>query len=223
MLGPIIHRLCFGWESAAVQKDHSSDPTFLFDIFCRIGGSSQYKGKASIGVTINSNNVIGDNLWLWRADHGTNVGWTQNPAASGLIVNGSDVTMYGLAVEHFQKYQTIWNGESGKDYFYQSEMPYDIPTQSAWMNSPTVDGYASYKVADGVMEHEAWGLGIYCFFRDAVVTADRAIEVPDSLETDFTDMVTFWLDGKAGSQITHIINDDGATVTINNRKADLPP
>jgi len=71
--------------------------------------------------------VIGDNLWLWRADHGNNVGWTRNPADNGLTVNGNNVSMYGLAVEHFQKFQTVWNGESGKDIFYQSEMPYDVP------------------------------------------------------------------------------------------------
>jgi hypothetical protein len=209
--------------AAGSSRDHSSDPTFLFDVFCRVGGPSQYAGKASSCVTINSNDVVGDNLWLWRADHGSNIGWTQNVAANGLIVNGNNVSMYGLAVEHFQKYQTVWNGESGKDYFYQSEMPYDVPAQSAWMSSPATNGYAAYKVADGVMTHQAWGLGVYCFFRDAVVTADRAIEVPDNLEDEFTDMVTFWLDGMPGSQITHIINDDGATVTINNRKADLPP
>lgn len=171
---------------------------------------------------VNSNNVVGDNLWLWRADHGKNVGWTQNPADNGLTVNGADVSMYGLAVEHFQKFQTQWNGESGKDYFYQSEMPYDVPSQSAWKSSPTTNGYAAYKVKDGVTDHQAWGLGVYSFFRDQVVIADRAIEVPDYLIGDFTNMVTFWLDGRAGSEITHIIDDQGATVTIDNRKATLP-
>ena len=208
---------------AGASIDHSSDPTFLFDVFCRVGGSSQYAGRTSSCVTINSNNVVGDNLWLWRADHGSNVGWTQNLAASGLIVNGKDVSMYGLAVEHFQQFQTVWNGESGRDYFYQSEMPYDVPSQSAWKSGPNSNGYASYKVADGVVNHAAWGVGVYCFFRDTPVIADHAIEVPASIESGFTDMVTFWLNGTAGSQITHIINNDGAAVTVGNRKATLPP
>ncbi|MGO9454901.1 MAG: fibronectin type III domain-containing protein, partial [Candidatus Binataceae bacterium] len=119
-------------------------------------------------------------------------------------------------------FQTVWNGESGKDYFYQSEMPYDVPSQSAWMSSSSTNGYASYKVADGVADHHAWGVGVYCYFQDAPIIADRAIEVPTNLESDFTDMVTIWLNGNPGSQITHIINDDGAAATTSSFKATLP-
>jgi hypothetical protein len=72
---------------------------------------------------INSNNVIGDNLWLWRAI-GTGVGWTANAAASGLAVNGNDVTIYGLFVEHYQQYQVRWSGNGGRTYFFQNEMPH---------------------------------------------------------------------------------------------------
>ena len=83
---------------------------------------------------VNSDNVIGDHMWIWRADHGSGVGWTTNTADNGLVVNGDNVTMYGLFVEHYQKYQTIWNGNGGRTYFYQNEMPYDPPNQAAWMN-----------------------------------------------------------------------------------------
>jgi hypothetical protein len=199
--------------------DHSADPTLLHDIFCRVGG--HHAGSVGNCVTINSNNVVGDNLWLWRADHGSFVGWTVNPGDTGLIVNGAHVLMYGLAVEHFQKYQTVWNGNSGRLYFYQSETPYDVPSQAEWM-SGSVNGYASYKVDDTVTDHQAWGLGIYSFFRDAIVSLRHAIEVPARLEAGFTNMVTFWLDGLEGSEITHILNERGATVTKSNRKATLP-
>ncbi|MGC1615811.1 MAG: coagulation factor 5/8 type domain-containing protein [Candidatus Acidiferrum sp.] len=201
--------------------DHSADPTFLYDLFCRVGGAD-HVGKATSCVTINSNDVIGDDLWLWRADHGSNVGWTQNPAANGLIVNGNHVWMYGLAVEHFQQYQTVWNGDFGRTYFYQSEMPYDVPNQAAWRDPAQGNGYASYKIADGVTDHKAWGVGVYSFFMDAPVIADRAIEVPSAIVPGFTDMVTFWLNGQPGSEITHIINDSGLAVTATNRKATLP-
>ncbi|MFB0551824.1 MAG: hypothetical protein ACETWQ_00790, partial [Phycisphaerae bacterium] len=50
------------------NKDHSADPICLWDIFCRAGGS--FNGLASCFVTINSNDVVGDHFWLWRADHG---------------------------------------------------------------------------------------------------------------------------------------------------------
>ncbi len=140
---------------------HSSDPIFLYDIFCRAGGATL--GTASSFVTINSNNVVGDNFWLWRADHGKGARWNSNINQNGLIVNGNDVTLYGLFVEHCQGYQTIWNGNGGRVYLYQSEMPYDPPSQAAWSHDG-IRGYASYKVGDAVTTHEAWGLGVYCVF-----------------------------------------------------------
>ena len=135
------------------KKPHTSSPTYLFDLFFRVGGP--HEGSASNCLVINSNNVCADHLWLWRADHGKGVGWDKNRGANGLIVNGDNVTIYGLFNEHFQEYQTIWNGEKGSVYFYQSEMPYDPPTADAWKHGKT-NGYASYKVTDQVKDHKAW-------------------------------------------------------------------
>ncbi len=191
---------------AGSSADHSADPTTLNDVFFRIGGAGV--GKATQSLVVNSDDVIGDDLWLWRADHGSGVGWTSNTAANGLIVNGSDVTMYGLAVEHYQQYQVTWNGNGGRTYFYQSEMPYDPPSQSAWRSG--ANGYASYKVADSVTSHEAWGLGVYCYFDvNPGTVADRAIEVPSTSGVKFHDMVTVSLGGTG--TITHVINSSGGT------------
>ncbi len=120
-------------------------------------------GNTDCMVKIDSNDVVGDNFWLWRADHGAGANWTASKNATGLIVNGNRVIMYGLFVEHTQKYQTLWNGNDGRCYFYQSEMPYDPPSVEAWRHGNVI-GYASYKVADTVTTHEAWGLGVYCVF-----------------------------------------------------------
>ncbi len=87
---------------------------------------------------------------------------------------------------------------------YQSEIPYDIPNQASWMDGK-VNGYASYKVADNVTSHEAWGLGIYCYFRDAAVKLDSAIEAPAAPGVKSHHLTTVWLDGKPGSEITHIV------------------
>jgi hypothetical protein len=63
-------------------------------------------------------------------------------------------------------------------YFYQSEEPYDVPSQGAWMNG-SEDGYASYKVANTVTSHTAYGLGIYNYFTsDTSIVLTNAIEVP---------------------------------------------
>ena len=103
-------------------------------MFFRIGGATP--GKATTSLVVNSDNVILDDIWAWRADHGNGVGWTANTADTGLIVNGDNVTAYGLFVEHYQKYEVIWNGENGKVIFFQNEMPYDPPSQAAWMQLP---------------------------------------------------------------------------------------
>ncbi|WP_306207556.1 RICIN domain-containing protein [Actinoplanes sp. RD1] len=195
---------------AGSSADHSANPTVLSDVFFRIGGS--IAGRASVSLRINSDDVIGDHAWIWRADHGNGgtVGWTVNTAANGLVVNGDDVTFYGLFVEHYQQYQTIWNGENGRTYFYQNEMPYDPPNQAAYMNGGT-QGWAAYKVADSVTSHQAWGLGSYAYFNvnPAVVNA-RAFEVPAKPGITFTDMVTVSLGGTG--TISRVINAKGNAV-----------
>jgi hypothetical protein len=204
--------------AAGSSADHTADPSALSDVFFRIGGAAV--GKATQSLVINSNNVIGDDLWLWRADHSNGVGWTVNTAANGLIVNGNNVTMYGLFVEHYEQYQVIWNGNGGRTYFFQNEMPYDVPNQGAWMNGST-QGYAAYKVANTVTSHEAWGLGSYCLFTsDPSVVAANAFEVPNTPNVKFHDMVTISLGSGIGT-IRHIINNTGGTVTAGATKADL--
>ncbi|MFF7755346.1 RICIN domain-containing protein [Streptomyces sp. NPDC007971] len=190
---------------AGSGASHATDPTSLHDVYVRVGGAGV--GRAGTGIVVNSNNVIGDHMWIWRADHGSGVGWTSNTADTGLTVNGADVTMYGLFVEHFQKYQVIWNGNGGRTYFFQNEMPYDPPNQSAWMNGST-QGYAAYKVADSVTSHQAYGLGSYCYFNAAPgVTAAHAIEAPDTPGVRFTSMVTVSLGGTG--TISHVVNSTG--------------
>jgi hypothetical protein len=195
-----------GWEFS--HRDHSDNPISLQDVFFRIGGP--WAGKARTSLVVNSDDTIIDNIWAWRADHGNGVGWAQNAAGTGVMVNGDRVTAYGLFVEHYQKYQTIWNGQNGRTIFYQSEMPYDPPSQQAW-TSPTGKGWASYKLAPWVKTHEAWGLGVYSFFNQGVdIRADRAIEVAKTPGVRFHDMITVFLNGSGGIERT--INDAGTPV-----------
>ena len=195
---------------------HPKKPVFLYDIFFRVGGPSE--GSATSCMVINSNDVIIDHIWLWRADHGNGVGWSKNKGANGLIVNGNNVTVYGLFNEHFQEYQTLWNGNNGRVYFYQSEMPYDPPTADAWKHDD-INGYASYKVSDNVTNHEAWGIGIYNVFYNAPVIVDNAIETPASLEDKIHHKIIFWLNGNKESVVKSIINGKGGSVSVSNRKA----
>ena len=198
------------------SKPHSKNPVFLYDIFFRVGGPDI--GSAKCCLVINSNDVCIDHVWLWRADHGNGVGWDKNKGANGLIVNGNNVTIYGLFNEHFQEFQTLWNGNNGRVYFYQSEMPYDPPTADSWKHDG-INGYASYKVADRVISHEAWGIGIYNVFYNAPVIVDNAIETPVALEEKMHHMIIFWLNGNKESVVKSIINGKGNAVSVTNRKS----
>jgi hypothetical protein len=181
-----------------------------------VGGS--IAGTAKSCFTVNSNDVVFDNIWLWRADHGNGADWNINKSDSGIIVNGENVTVYGLFAEHFQRYQTLWNGNGGTVYFYQSEMPYDPPDQGSWQVGPNHNGYPSYKVADGVTSHHAEGIGVYSVFYNYVVS-ENAIETPAALRTSMAHMMTVSL---SSGEITHIINGEGDTVGNGNMTAYTP-
>jgi hypothetical protein len=192
---------------------HATNPISLHDVFFRDGGAGV--GRAIGNLEINSNNTIVDHTWIWRADHGSGVGWTQNQSVNGLVVNGNDVTIYGLFVEHHQKFQVLWNGNGGRTYFYQSEIPYDPPDQVSYTSAPGANGWASYKVADKVTSHEAWGLGIYSVFRYPGVELTRAIEVPNRPGVKFHHMITVAL-GNLG-QIANVIDDAGGATSMKPR------
>jgi hypothetical protein len=201
--------------------NHAANPTSIQDVFFRIGGAGA--GKATTSLVVNSNNTIIDHIWAWRADHGTGVGWTVNTADTGLIVNGANVTAYGLFVEHYQKYEVIWNGQGGRTIFFQNEMPYDPPDQATWRTG--ANGYAAYKVADGVTSHEGWGLGSYCFFNvNPSIVADRGFEVPNNSGVRFHDLLTVSLGGNG--VISHVINNTGApaqgTATVPSKVVSYP-
>jgi hypothetical protein len=210
--GPVQSASLLEVGSAGSAADHSANPTFLYDLTVRTGGAKP--GKNEVGILIHSNHVVADQIWIWRADHGAGAGWMTNPTKNGLVVGGNDVTIYGLFNEHHGEYQTLWNGNGGRVYLYQSEMPYDVPDQLSWMSGKT-NGFASYKVANTVTSHEAWGVGVYSFFRDAPVKAHSAIEAPATAGVQFHNLTTIWLNGRAGSEITHIINDIGGRVYAN--------
>ncbi len=196
-----------------IKWSDPKNPTLLADVFFRIGGPTV--GKATTSLVVNSDNVVLDHIWAWRADHGNGVGWTLNTADTGVIVNGDNVTAYGLFVEHYQKYELIWNGENGRTIFFQNEMPYDPPSQAAWQHDG-VNGYAAYKVADSVKVHEAWGLGSYSYFNVGPdIHAARAFEVPVTPGVKMHSLLTVFLNANGG--IDHVINDTGAPVNSSNQ------
>lgn len=199
----------FGWSS-------SSDPSALQDVFFRIGGAEP--GQATVSLSVGGDNTILDDIWAWRADHGKGVGWTDNTADTGLVVTGNNVTAYGLFVEHYQKYEVIWLGNGGTDIFFQNEMPYDPPSQAAWMEAPGVDGWAAFKVTNNVTSFKGYGMGSYSFFNQGVnIYAANAFEVPTTLApSSMNDLLTIFLSTAGSGGISNVIDNTGGSSTIAN-------
>jgi hypothetical protein len=194
----------------------TSDPDLIQDVYFRIGGAETTPVSATVSLLDNASGSIIDNVWAWRADHGNAVGWTVNTGDTGVVVTGNDVTAYGLFVEHYQKDEVIWSGQGGTDIFFQNEMPYDPPSQSAWMASPTQDGYPAFLVTGNVKSFQGYGMGSYVVFiqTSATLFADEAFQAPDTPGVQFQSLLAVYLGGSGGDK--SIINGVGGPVTSTN-------
>jgi len=214
-----------------VPNTDPDNPVTLSDVYFRIGGP--YVGKTDIALEVNSDHVLIDHTWVWRADHGIegfdancdpldpencvdgflgdDIRWATNIGRNGAVINGDDVTATGLFVEHFQEYNTIWNGERGEVYLYQNELPYDPPTQADWTADDGTLGWAAYKVADHVEEHLLWGAGSYIFNRNNPdIVTENGYEVPETPGVQLNHIMTNNLSGPG--VMNHIVNGCGPTI-----------
>jgi hypothetical protein len=213
---PLLLQVGTRHPAADASSDRSGwsdpqDPSALNDVYFRIGGA--HVGRATVSLEVNADHVVLDNIWAWRADHGSGVGWTSNTADTGVVVNGNDVTATGLFVEHYQKDEVVWNGQNGRTIMFQNEMPYDPPDQASWQHDGTL-GFAAYKVADSVKVHEGWGLGSYCFFNvDPTIHASHAFEVPVTPGVRLHDILTLSITNNG--TIDHVVNDYGDPTSPN--------
>ena len=198
-------------------KSDPSNPTTLSDVYFRVGGP--HIGKADVALEVNSNDVLIDHTWVWRADHGVEgfsgdtERWNTNIGRNGVVVNGDSVTATGLFVEHFQQYNTIWNGQDGTTILYQNELPYDPPTQADWMHDG-IEGWAGYKVGDQVTTHNLFGGGVYVFNRNnPSIHTENGFEVPVTPGVRLHHIMTVNL--SAGT-IDHVVNGVGGPADTSN-------
>jgi hypothetical protein len=192
--------LQFG-DSSTKYAGNAENPGQIQDVFARVGGPDSDEVSTDVMVKVNSGNVIIDNVWLWRADHDIHggVSKSRNPVKTSLQINGDNVIGYSTMCEHALGNMLEWNGENGRNYFFQSEYPYDVDTDY------NTNGYVGYKVGDNVQTHEAWGTGVYSFFRDHNVLMDTGIKAPFHTGIKFHNSFTRFLSGSGGMK--HIIDD----------------
>jgi hypothetical protein len=191
----------------------ATDPDTIQDVFFRVGGAETTKTSATVSLLDNASNSIIDDVWAWRADHGGDVGWTENTADTGLVVTGNDVTAYGLAVEHYQKSEVVWSGQGGTDVFFQNELPYDVPSQSVWNESATFTGYPAFQVTNNVKTFKAYGVGSYVVFIDnnnSPTNVTEAFQVPQAPGVQVNNVFGVYIGGNGG--LNSIINGTGGAV-----------
>ncbi len=211
--GPVNSPVLLSVGTSTRSLRTASDPDLIQDVFFRIGGAETTPVGATVSLLDNAANSIIDDVWAWRADHGKLVGWTANRASTGVAVTGDDVTAYGLAVEHYQKYEVVWSGQGGTDVFFQNELPYDPPSQSAWMADPNQDGYPAFFVASNVKTFQGYGMGSYVVFisTSATLHDTQVFEVPETPGVQFHHVIAVWIGGSGGDD--SIINGVGGPVT----------
>lgn len=221
-----------GKQHEKTSRASAKNPTTLSDVFFRVGGP--YIGRTDVALEVNSDNVLLDHAWVWRADHGDegfpmdtivrsdidrqrtadglpllnddDARWVTNVSPNGVIVNGKNVTATGLFVEHFQEYNTVWNGENGTTIFYQNELPYDPRDQADWMAGDTL-GWAAYKVGNRVKTHHLYGAGAYAYNQnDPSVVTENGFEVPNTPGVQVYHALTVNL---SQGTIRHVINGVG--------------
>ncbi len=203
------------------------EPIVMSDLFLRIGGVKNVHTQTDVALAIHADGTVGDNFWIWRADHSAGVEWEDvtyenergeqvtsygNPVKTGLLVTGDDVTCYALMVEHCEGYQTEWLGERGTTVMYQSETPYRVPSQEKWMSGEK-NGCASYKVGEGVKAHRAYGIGIY-LVNYSGVELSSAIEAPEGSGIGLEHLVICAFTQNKSS-IANVVNDYGGGVGLN--------
>ena len=220
-LSPVLLQVGKKNGNSSPKKNDPSNPTTLSDVYFRVGGP--HIGKADVALEVNRDNVLIDHTWVWRADHGLEGftrgvngdtdRWNTNIGRNGAVINGDNVTATGLFVEHFQEYNTIWNGENGTTILYQNELPYDPPTQADWMNGDTL-GYAGYKVGGNVKTHRLYGGGVYVFNQNnpSIVT-ENGFEVPQTPGVRLHHILTVNL---GAGTIKHVVNGVGSQVDNSN-------
>jgi hypothetical protein len=211
--GPVNSRVLVSVGTPAPTPQAADNPDAIQDVFFRVGGAETTATSAAVSLLDRASGSIIDDVWAWRADHGNDVGWTANTGDTGLIVTGDDVTAYGLAVEHYQKTEVVWTGQGGTDVFFQNELPYDPPSQSAWMKSPTQNGYPAFLVGSRVTTFNGYGMGSYVVFIDTTATLHdaEAFQAPTVPGVEFHDVFGVWISGSGG--LDSVVNGTGGPVT----------
>jgi len=77
--GPVKSQVLLEVGPPGSKARHAANPICLHDVFFRDGGAGA--DSTEVNLRINSSDTIVDDTWIWRADHGSGVGWDSNRSA----------------------------------------------------------------------------------------------------------------------------------------------
>ena len=153
------------------------DPTTLSDV-STISNSTTDELINQNDVLLNQAEIQSNNN---SGDGYTTTNWpAESSSDHGVIVNGDDVTLEGIWLEHFKKTEATWNGNGGQVIFLENELPLTIPYSAAgvqpsfWMKNSNFDGYPSLAVSPRVTSFTLTGMQSWSRFGsgcDCLVTS----------------------------------------------------
>eukprot|EP00930_Biecheleria_cincta_P016375 TRINITY_DN13343_c0_g1_i4.p1 TRINITY_DN13343_c0_g1~~TRINITY_DN13343_c0_g1_i4.p1 ORF type:complete len:706 (+),score=98.70 TRINITY_DN13343_c0_g1_i4:101-2218(+) len=213
-----------------------ANPGVMSDIFARVGGPDLDRSiGVDVAVRVLSGNVIGDNLWLWRADHALldpSKGPQLDPIRSA---SGNRTPMEDRIPKAKEYYLTVagdYPSKTGLEVvgdlvtMYGLAVEHFLGDATVWkgeggqtyfyQNELPYDvtqvsfcdrNFSGYTVAASVKSHEGLGLGVYSFFRDHECIVESAFRAPETDGVRFTNIFARYLNGYSG--IRHVLNHRG--------------
>ena len=206
------------------------NPVLLADIFTRVGGSNLQRRKVEtdVMIRIHSGNVVGDNLWLWRADHvrldkknnekPNDVNFPYYHQTGFQLVVDGETTKKVMIEECYVKTALEVNGDDVKIYGLFCE--HTRGHQLVWTGERgsvtffqcelpydvdekfAKDEYVGYYVDSKVTKHSGLGIGVYCNFQLCIVNAEAGIIIPDAPDVCIESPFTLYLSNKGGIKHT---------------------
>ena len=155
-------------------------PDDAADVFFRIGGATP--GKATTSLVVNSDDVILDDIWAWRADHGNGVGWTANTADTG--ADRQRRRRDGL--RPVRRALPEVRGRSGtataaRSSSSRTRCPTTRRARPPGWRRPVSMASRPSRSPTRVTSFHGYGMGSYSFFNQGVdIFAANAFEVPDT-------------------------------------------
>ena len=172
----------------------ASNPTSITDV--------NVASRAFIAEVINQNYVIQNQGEINTSTDSTSAAtWGTPDGSHGIMVNGDNVTLQGLYVEHYKKFPLIWYGNKGQVHYMVNEPPYtpyyDTPNvlPTTWQWATDFHGYPSiyidYNVKqfslEGYLTAYRFNKGCRCEITAGIVTpVKKGIKFRNVLGTGIT-------------------------------------